>query len=98
MKLSLIRNKPNLIFNGSEGEMKGMTPFFMIMMILGYYVGYRLYQNYSERIYKNKALRKNLMSNIRFNDIYGLDQAKQELGEIIDYLKNPSRYFSTGLS
>ena len=32
-----------------------------------------------------------------FNDIAGIDEAKQELWEIVDFLKNPSRFLSMGI-
>jgi cell division protease FtsH len=43
---------------------------------------------------KNKALRHT--TGVTFNDIGGNGQAKQALMEIIDYFKNPERYFKLG--
>ena len=35
-------------------------------------------------------------TNVNFNDVAGLDGAKQELKEIVDFLKNPSKYTELG--
>lgn len=40
----------------------------------------------------NKSLRENLYTDTTFEDIYGLDTAKQELNEVIDFLKEPEKY------
>lgn len=31
-------------------------------------------------------------SNVKFDDVVGIDEAKEELGEIVDFLKNPAKY------
>ncbi len=35
-------------------------------------------------------------TNINFNDVAGLDEAKEELQEIVDFLKNPKKYTDLG--
>jgi cell division protease FtsH len=32
----------------------------------------------------------------RFEDVQGIDSAKDELEEIVDFLRNPEKYFGTG--
>lgn len=32
----------------------------------------------------------------RFNDVIGMEEVKQELTEIVDYLKNPQKYHKVG--
>ncbi|MBE7076384.1 MAG: ATP-dependent zinc metalloprotease FtsH [Clostridiales bacterium] len=44
---------------------------------------------------KSKA-RMVVSSNVRFSDVAGADEEKQELAEIADFLKNPSRYAELG--
>ena len=33
---------------------------------------------------------------MRFDDVQGIDSAKDELEEIVDFLKSPEKYFGTG--
>ena len=40
--------------------------------------------------------RLNKRTNVTFNDVAGCDEEKQELEEIIDFLKNPKKYFEIG--
>jgi cell division protease FtsH len=35
-------------------------------------------------------------TNIKFSDVAGVDEAKQELIEVVEYLKNPIKFFSLG--
>eukprot|EP00927_Polykrikos_kofoidii_P027404 TRINITY_DN2411_c0_g2_i1.p1 TRINITY_DN2411_c0_g2~~TRINITY_DN2411_c0_g2_i1.p1 ORF type:complete len:896 (-),score=169.82 TRINITY_DN2411_c0_g2_i1:158-2758(-) len=39
---------------------------------------------------------KDLKSKVKFNDVAGLEQAKQEVVEFVDFLKNPSKYEHLG--
>lgn len=39
---------------------------------------------------------KNANVSIRFNDVAGLDEEKEELSEIVDFLKDPAKYTSIG--
>ncbi|HAP00907.1 MAG TPA: AAA family ATPase [Bacteroidetes bacterium] len=39
---------------------------------------------------------KNTKVNVTFNDVAGLDEAKEEVMEIVDFLKNPKKYTSLG--
>ncbi|MDI9338562.1 MAG: ATP-dependent zinc metalloprotease FtsH [Alphaproteobacteria bacterium] len=47
---------------------------------------------------KSKAtlVDKNSLVNITFSDVAGLDEAKEEVMEIVDFLKNPTKYTSLG--
>lgn len=39
---------------------------------------------------------KNTQVNVTFNDVAGLEEAKEEIVEIVDFLKNPKKYTSLG--
>ena len=41
-------------------------------------------------------IEKMVKSNVKFSDVAGLDEEKSELIEIVDFLKNPSKYESIG--
>lgn len=39
-----------------------------------------------------------VISNIKFDDVAGIDEIKNELSEIVDFLKNPSKYRNFGIN
>ncbi|MNS31520.1 ATP-dependent zinc metalloprotease FtsH 3 [compost metagenome] len=45
---------------------------------------------------KAQLFEKGTMVNITFNDVAGLDEAKVEIMEIVDFLKNPKKYTNLG--
>lgn len=45
---------------------------------------------------KAKLFEKGSLVNITFNDVAGLDEAKVEVMEIVDFLKNPGKYTALG--
>ena len=45
---------------------------------------------------KPPKLEDDFRSNTHFTDIYGLNMAKKELNEIIDFLKDPNKFKSVG--
>ncbi len=40
--------------------------------------------------------KKTVVGTVHFNDVAGMDEAKQEVTEIVDFLKNPSKYNKLG--
>jgi cell division protease FtsH len=45
---------------------------------------------------KAQLFEKGTRVNITFNDVAGLDEAKQEVMEVVDFLKNPKKYTALG--
>ena len=45
---------------------------------------------------KNQEFKAEDQIETRFSDVEGIDAAKDELEEIVDFLKNPERYFGSG--
>ena len=43
-----------------------------------------------------KRVKVNLNTGVTFNDVAGADEAKEELAEIVDFLKQPARYTDLG--
>jgi ATP-dependent Zn protease len=59
------------------------------------YIAYILFKLGSKYVLKPKVLKTNL-SEIKFQDIVGIDEYKEELQDIIHYLKNRKRFLSFG--
>lgn len=45
---------------------------------------------------KNDALKKGTGTNLSFNDVAGMDEAKKEITEFVDFLKNKEQYIRLG--
>jgi len=61
-----------------------------------YYFGYKIVSYYLDKKTGGRSITPEYSSNVKFTDIYGLDQAKLSLQEIINYLKNPAKYKAVG--
>lgn len=60
------------------------------------FLGHQLYQIINEKNQFTKNYENQMKEKLKFADIYGLDQAKQQLNEIIEYLKEPKKYQAVG--
>lgn len=64
--------------------------YFVIRRMSGNQPGFMSLGKNKAKIYMENEL------NIRFDDVAGVDEAKQELVEIIDFLKNPAKFSDLG--
>ena len=64
--------------------------YFVIRRMSGNQPGFMSIGKNKAKIYMENEL------NIRFDDVAGVDEAKQELVEIIDFLKNPAKFSELG--
>lgn len=76
-----------------------LLPYLSIIAIL--VVGFIMYKMLTGKAggaanFGKSRARMNEKSNIRFNDIAGADEEKEETQEIIEFLKNPSRFKQVG--
>lgn len=72
----------------------------VILMVAFFYFIFRQARGAQESIFSFGQSRAKLFSKdtprISFNDVAGVDEAKQELTEIVDFLKNPQKYKAMG--
>ena len=77
-----------------------LLPTIIMVVALGFLFYFMMSQGGNNKAFqfgKNRAkLYKENGKNIRFADVAGLKEEKEELKEIVDFLKNPSKYSNLG--
>lgn len=77
-----------------------MLPTIIMVVALGFLFYFMMSQGGNNKAFqfgKNRArLYKDNGKSITFDDVAGLDEEKEELEEIVDFLKNPSKYSNLG--
>lgn len=85
-------------FNDWVGILSAVLP--VALMVLFFYFIFRQARGAQESIFSFGQSRAKLFSKdtprISFADVAGVDEAKQELTEIVDFLKNPGKYKAMG--
>ncbi|MDX1951840.1 MAG: AAA family ATPase [Verrucomicrobiota bacterium] len=77
--------------SSTRGRVLDMLPSITIALLV---IGLLLYQ---QNTGKGKATHRiRLRPNVRFNDIAGVEEAKAEVQEVIDFLRNPGKYQQLG--
>ncbi|MCV3337246.1 AAA family ATPase [Campylobacter sp. RKI_CA19_01121] len=88
-----------------------LSEFFLIFILLAFLVSFLLFLNKKNKDRQNLlSLEKNILekneqnstiqdvvSEVKFKDVAGVDEAKVELLEIVDFLKNPQKYKDFGV-
>ena len=71
---------------------------YILVLGVGYYFFIRMGNNSNNKSLEFGESRARLEDNIkvRFNDVAGADEEKEEMIELIDYLKNPKRFAKMG--
>ena len=78
-----------------------LANFLPVLLIIGFfYFVFRQARGAQENIFsfgsnKAKAFNK-VFPKVNFGDVAGVDEAKQELSEIVDFLRNPQKYHQMG--
>ncbi len=98
----LAKNKVDFVVRPSEGWLTGIffnwvIPIFIFMLILSWFMrrttaGAQSFLNLGNKI----KIREDTQTKVTFNDVAGVDSAKQELKETIDFLKNPEKMQKLG--
>ena len=90
----LRRNKPNLQFSCANPNAEKISTIDTLILTGSVILGFKVLDLYMEKRNSYKSLRNNLFSDTTFEDIYGLEGAKHELKEVIDFLKEPAKSLS----
>ncbi len=94
-KVSLVSDPPESPFN-----LLSMLPTLIMIISMGFLLWMMMSQGGNRQAFqfgKNRArLYKNDGKQITFKDVAGLEEEKQELSEIVDFLKNPGKYTKLG--
>ena len=73
-----------------------------LLMVLLFFIGIRFGLNtkygkiFSSKIFGNKSSFQTFGSNVTFNDVKGCDEAKYELEQTVEFLKNPWKFSKFG--
>ena len=94
-KVSLVSDPPASPYN-----FLSMLPTVLMIIAMGFLLWMMMSQGGNRQAFqfgKNRArLYKNDGKQITFKDVAGLEEEKQELSEIVDFLKNPGKYTKLG--
>ncbi len=102
-------NRPSVTYETQGDYMHMLLSTFLLPVILGIAMWFLIMRKMGSgggggagggifNIGKSKAqlFEKGTRVNITFNDVAGLDEAKVEVMEIVDFLKNPKKYTALG--
>ena len=89
-KIELVQKEQN-IFLKLMSTLYGLLPTFLMLTL--FYLVFKM-QGLGEKGKVYDAESSN--SKIKFDDVAGLEEEKQEMIEIVDFLKNPKRFYDMG--
>ena len=73
-----------------------LWPLFMIILFISIFKGIQQGGSAAMNFGKSKAKMLQEKTKITFNDVAGIDEERQELEEIVDFLKSPEKYTKLG--
>ena len=104
--VEILRTNDTRIFTGPEQQQTSLLGvlFNILPFLLLIWIGYRFYKGMQQRgqgmfnVGKNKAklYEKSDSIEVGFDDVAGLKSAKEEVTELVDFLKNPEKYRKLG--
>jgi ATP-dependent metalloprotease len=83
-------------------QLKGMSWNFL--HVYGFYMSFRIFLNFNKFLdnfakslnNQNPSVKQASNVTVRFGDVLGVDEAKSELEEIVEYLRNPGKFTRLG--
>jgi len=103
-ELYRLLNENNIIFKTESDQNPFFTMFLfnilpIIVLVFVIWMMFRQFQGQGNRAFsfgKSKAKKYDSKEKFTFNDVAGVDEAKMELAEVIEFLKDPHRFTRIG--
>lgn len=76
--------------------LSSILTFILPVVILVYFISRMSKQNGKAMQFGNNKAQKVIASNVKFSDVAGYDEEKQELAEIVEFLQNPTLFKEMG--
>lgn len=101
-----VKEFPNLKIEAKSSISALELISIIVLILFGIFLALNISNNYKSRKAAPKPLEQNpsktiaqnaSISNIKFENIAGINEVKEDLLEIIDYLKNPAKYKKLGI-
>ncbi|EAS05449.2 ATP-dependent metalloprotease FtsH (macronuclear) [Tetrahymena thermophila SB210] len=91
----LLKEKPEIVFSSVEKN-KGINIANLLITLASAYLTFKIASKYIMPEKEIKPIDDEMRVKVKFDQIYGLNHAKSQLQEIIDFLKHPSKYQAVG--
>ncbi|KAL4464409.1 hypothetical protein ABPG72_010896 [Tetrahymena utriculariae] len=91
----LLKEKPEIVFSSIEKN-KGINIANILITLASAYLTFKIASKYIIPEKEIKPIDDEMRVKVKFDQIYGLNHAKSQLQEIIDFLKHPSKYQAVG--
>ncbi|XP_078483180.1 ATP-dependent zinc metalloprotease YME1L1 [Ciona intestinalis] len=84
----------------NEGKKSGFNfkadPLTFLLVFIFLILAFRLYKSVPGRDFFRTADESGIITDVRFEDVCGMDEAKNELEDVVDYLRDPDKFTQLG--